>query len=278
VVADVHPAGRPRRQRSARWKARDGVELSLELAQPAQYLGPDPRNLAHPLQGGTQDPVFGDVLAELVVGHLQRHQHAGPAGDLVRNPDSALDRPERLVHGAVALEDTAPQRPLGQLGQGLSQRAPQLALLDGRHGVGAETLLTRVAEQEQEPAEPQPVLGPDVQLYRGSPHRAHLAHRLNPVEPHAHRRRFGQAAGVQEGSAGRVQPFHDAPGQFVQHQVPDGSTRVSGLQGVPATCPARSALRAAPGSAGRGSAPRAGASARTSRSGAARPGSGQQVS
>ena len=225
VVAGVHPAGPPLRQRRAGLKARHGVELSLELAQPAQDFRPHPRHLGHPFQRGAQNPVLRDVLGELVVGDFQRNQHAGPAGNLVRHPDPALDGPEGFVHHEVPLQHAAAQRPVRELRQRFGQGAPKVGVLHRGDGIVPEPLVPRVAEQEQQPAQAEPLLGPHLQLHGGSAHRADGPHRFDPVQAHAHRRGLRQAAGVDVGGSVRIKPLHDAAGEFVEDDVPAGLRR-----------------------------------------------------
>ena len=124
------------------------------MPQPSPGISVDSRYAAHPLYGGAQDLVLGDVDGELVVPDLQRPRLAAVAVHLVDLAQPAPQYRRRLVHGPVVLHQPLPECPLGLPPQRVGQHRHQVRRL-AEHQV----LVTpppsgqRVADEEQQPVD-----------------------------------------------------------------------------------------------------------------------------
>lgn len=114
--------------------------------------GGHPRHALHPVYGGTQDPVLGDVDGELVVADLQRPRLAAVAVHLVDLTQPAPQHRGRVVDDAVALQQPLPQGAFGLAPQRLGQHRHQVRRLGhGQVLVAPARAGGGVADQEQQP-------------------------------------------------------------------------------------------------------------------------------
>ena len=165
-----------------RGNGRDIAEVAQQAAQHALRFGVHPRNGQHPLTGGAQDLVLGDVDRELVVPDLQRQRQPMVAVQLLAFAQPAAQHRRAFLHDDVSGEQALVDGPFGLPPQRLCDGRDQVRGLSHRYRVRLPRgAVLGVAEQEQQPGDLD--LRPDPDLDIADPGRADLPGRADQPDP-----------------------------------------------------------------------------------------------
>ena len=117
-----HGAGRKGRERHVAQRFRHPGDTAARIprTQPQR---------AETVSGRLHQAVQQDVDRELVVAHLHRQAAAEPATDLVVEPDAPAHGRQRILLGAVAVEQPARERPAGRGAERQRERVRQRRVL-----------------------------------------------------------------------------------------------------------------------------------------------------